>query len=151
MQYQFPRVRVTFDNESLDLSGECKNDLEKISDLNSINWFVKKYGMRCKLSCTLNWTEDWIITGTFYARRVQLGGRLYCLTSKEASGQSSVTERTAAFKAAASVSFSSAFANGSASASHERGGASKALENAADLNISVAWEGQGGDTLLSNK
>jgi hypothetical protein len=62
-----------------------------------------------------------------------------------------VTEKTAAFKAAASVSFSCAFASGSASASHEQGGASKALANAADLNISVAWEGQGGDTLLSNK
>ena len=90
-------------------------------------------------------------TGTFYARRVQLGGRLYCTNSKESTAQSSETDRTAAFKAAASASFSSAFATGSAGASHEQGKASKALDNAADLNISVAWEAQGGDTLLSNK
>jgi hypothetical protein len=61
MQYQFPRVRVTFDKESLDLSKECKNDLDKISDLNSIDSYVKKYGISCKFPCMLNWTEDWII------------------------------------------------------------------------------------------
>ncbi|EED21115.1 conserved hypothetical protein [Talaromyces stipitatus ATCC 10500] len=131
MTYNFPRVRMTFDSDSLDLSNECKKDLENISDINQIDRFVKKYG-------------------TFYSRRVQLGGRLYCSNAKESSGQASETERTAAFKAAASASFSSAFATGSASASYEQGGASKASEKAADLNISIEWQAQGGDTLLSN-
>jgi hypothetical protein len=89
--------------------------------------------------------------GIFYATRVQLGGRLSCSTTKEASGQSSEQERTSAFKAAASASFSSAFATGSASASHEQGAASKSLSKAADLDVSIVWEAQGGDTLLSNK
>lgn len=44
MQHQFPRVRVTFDNESIDLSKECKNDLANITDIASIDRFVNKYG-----------------------------------------------------------------------------------------------------------
>ncbi|KAK2782960.1 hypothetical protein FQN52_000512 [Onygenales sp. PD_12] len=131
MTYNFPRVSVLLDSGSLDLTDNCKNDLDNVTDPQSIDAFVTKYG-------------------TFYATRIQLGGRLFCTHSKESSGTASEADRTSAFKAAASASFSSPFATGSASASYEQGGATKSLDKAADLNVSIAWEGQGGDTLLSN-
>ncbi|KAK2803509.1 hypothetical protein FQN50_006944 [Emmonsiellopsis sp. PD_5] len=101
------------------------------------------------LKASAEFTIDYA-TGTFYATRIQLGGRLFCTHSKESSGTASEADRTSAFKAAASASFSAPFATGSAGASYEQGGATKSLDKAADLNVSISWEAQGGDTLLSN-
>ena len=82
---------------------------------------------------------------------MQLGGRLVSNTSTEITTKSSVEEAAEAFKIAGSASFSYSGVGASAGSSYESNEGQKEGSKSAKFNQSIAWEGQGGDTLLSNK
>lgn len=89
--------------------------------------------------------------GTFFATRVELGGRLHATEDSAALGNASVSEKSKAMKAAASLSFSSPWVQASATASSASSSASKSQNSDSSLNVGMMWEAKGGDTLLCNK
>ncbi|KAE8398376.1 hypothetical protein BDV37DRAFT_288579 [Aspergillus pseudonomiae] len=129
--YNFPRVILQLDEESLELTEECANDLAHVTDMASITSFKARYG-------------------TFFATRVELGGRLHATEDSAALGKTSVSEKSKAMKAAASLSFSSPWVQASASASSASSSANKTESSESSLNVSMTWEAKGGDTLLCN-
>ncbi|KAJ5955240.1 hypothetical protein N7501_009519 [Penicillium viridicatum] len=131
ISYNFPRVVLHLEVESLELSDECKESLLRVKSREDVFDFYKQFG-------------------SFFARRVELGGRLHSeQESSECSG-STVSQKSQSMKVAASASFSSSFAQASASASHERQSNSKDSNENSSLQSSITWEAQGGDTLLCN-
>ncbi|KNG87340.1 hypothetical protein ANOM_003946, partial [Aspergillus nomiae NRRL 13137] len=130
--YNFPRVVLQLDEESLELTEECANALPHVTDMASLTAFKARYG-------------------TFFATRVELGGRLHATEDSAALGNASVSEKSKAMKAAASLSFSSSWAQGSASTSSASSAAKKTEDRDSSLNVSMTWEAKGGDTLLCNK
>ncbi|OJJ78671.1 uncharacterized protein ASPGLDRAFT_86382 [Aspergillus glaucus CBS 516.65] len=129
--YNFPRVVVQLDEDSLELSEECAADLKHVKDKASVEAFRTKYG-------------------AFFASRVELGGRLHSSENSKALGSGSVEEKSKSMKVAASVSFSSPFVQAAASASYGNSSASKNENTSSSLNNSMTWEAKGGDTLLCN-
>ncbi|OGM48861.1 hypothetical protein ABOM_002985 [Aspergillus bombycis] len=130
--YNFPRVVLQLDDESLELTEECAKDLACVTDMASLTAFKARYG-------------------TFFATRIELGGRLHATEDSAALGKASVSEKSKAMKAAASLSFSSPWVQASASASSASSTANKAENSESSLNVSMTWEAKGGDTLLCNK
>lgn len=92
-----------------------------------------------------------ICLGTFFATRVELGGRLHATEDSAALGETTVSEKSKAMKASASLSFSSPWVQASASASHASSNAQNDDQSKSSLNMSMTWEAKGGDTLLCNK
>ncbi|OQE38085.1 hypothetical protein PENCOP_c009G01622 [Penicillium coprophilum] len=129
--YNFPRVVLQLDEESLELSDECAEALKHVKDQASIQAFKAKYG-------------------TFFATRIELGGRLHATEDSAALGTSSVSEKSKAMKVAASLSFSSPYVQASASASYGSSSANKKDNSESSLDVSMTWEAKGGDTLLCN-
>lgn len=44
--FQFPRVVLMLDEDSLELTRECEQDLKKVVDADTVKWFKAKYGRR---------------------------------------------------------------------------------------------------------
>ncbi|KAJ5400086.1 hypothetical protein N7465_010575 [Penicillium sp. CMV-2018d] len=130
--YNFPRVVLQLDEESLQPSDECAEALKHIKDKASVQAFKAKYG-------------------TFFATRIELGGRLHATEDSAALGTTSVSEKSKAMKVAASLSFSSPYVQASASASYGSSSANKNESSKGSLDVSMTWEAKGGDTLLCNK
>lgn len=42
--FQFPRVVVMLDEDSLELATDCKEDLKRVVDAHTVEWFKAKYG-----------------------------------------------------------------------------------------------------------
>ncbi|GFF52290.1 hypothetical protein IFM51744_07807 [Aspergillus udagawae] len=129
--YNFPRVVLELDGDSLDISDECKKDLENITTPEAVQFFRRKYG-------------------TFFASRVELGGRLHSSESSDSSAAGKVEERARALKISAAASFSSTYAQGSASGSKEDSSNHSSNNQNSSLSNNLAWEAKGGDTLLCN-
>ncbi|GAQ08538.1 hypothetical protein ALT_5859 [Aspergillus lentulus] len=129
--YNFPRVVLELDGESLDISDECKKDLENITTPEAVHFFRRKYG-------------------TFFASRVELGGRLHSSESSDSFAEGKVEERARALKISAAASFSSTYAQGSASGSYEDSSNHSSNRQNSSLSTNLAWEAKGGDTLLCN-
>ncbi|GIK02915.1 hypothetical protein Aspvir_006980 [Aspergillus viridinutans] len=129
--YNFPRVVLELDGDSLDISDECKKDLENISTPEHVQFFRRKYG-------------------TFFASRVELGGRLHSSESSDSSAEGKVEERARALKISAAASFSSTYVQGSASGSNEDSSNHSSNRQNSSLSNNLAWEAKGGDTLLCN-
>ncbi|CAI7625022.1 unnamed protein product [Penicillium pancosmium] len=129
--YNFPRVVLQLDEESLELTGECANSLEHVTDKESVAAFKARYG-------------------TFFATRVELGGRLHATEDSDALAEKTVSARSKAMKASASLSFSSPWVQGSASASHASANAQTDDKSKSSMNKNMTWEAKGGDTLLCN-
>ncbi|GFF56735.1 hypothetical protein IFM46972_10594 [Aspergillus udagawae] len=129
--YNFPRVVLELDGDSLDISDECKKDLENITTPEAVQFFRRKYG-------------------TFFASRVELGGRLHSSESSDSSAEGKVEERARALKISAAASFSSTYAQGSASGSYEDSSNHSSNRQNSSLSNNLAWEAKGGDTLLCN-
>ncbi|GAB1200393.1 hypothetical protein APSETT444_009765 [Aspergillus pseudonomiae] len=101
---QFPRVEVYLDQESLEVSAECKRDLDILRQMRTkeeLERFYKKYGH-------------------VFVPQVQLGGRLYSIESSQSFGSATKEQRTQMMKASASASFSGYGAKAEVSASHEK-------------------------------
>ncbi|GAB1196820.1 hypothetical protein APSETT444_006098 [Aspergillus pseudonomiae] len=148
--YNFPRVVLQLDEESLELTEECANDLAHVTDMASITAFKARYGIYYDI-LSLNVMSNERYLGTFFATRVELGGRLHATEDSAALGKTSVSEKSKAMKAAASLSFSSPWVQASASASSVSSSANKTESSESSLNVSMTWEAKGGDTLLCNK
>ncbi|RHZ50599.1 uncharacterized protein CDV56_104814 [Aspergillus thermomutatus] len=129
--YNFPRVVLELDGDSLDISDECKEDLETISTKEGVQFFRRKYG-------------------TFFASRVELGGRLHSSESSDSFAEGKVEERARALKISAAASFSSTYAQGSASGSYENSNNHSSNRQNSSLSNNLTWEAKGGDTLLCN-
>ncbi|EAW24712.1 uncharacterized protein NFIA_101960 [Aspergillus fischeri NRRL 181] len=129
--YNFPRVVLELDGDSLDISDECKKDLENISTPEAVQFFRRKYG-------------------TFFASRVELGGRLHSSESSDSFAEGKVEERARALKISAAASFSSTYVQGSASGSYEDSSNHSSNRQNSSLSTNLAWEAKGGDTLLCN-
>ncbi|KAF7176473.1 hypothetical protein CNMCM7691_002791 [Aspergillus felis] len=129
--YNFPRVVLELDGDSLDLSDECKEDLKSISTAEAVQFFRRKYG-------------------TFFASRVELGGRLHSSESSDSFAEGKVEERARALKISAAASFSSTYVQGSASGSYEDSSNHTSNRQNSSLSNNLAWEAKGGDTLLCN-
>ncbi|KAK7745272.1 hypothetical protein SLS53_002767 [Cytospora paraplurivora] len=129
--YNFPRVTVLLDGNSLELTMECQRDLAEIKDAESLTKFLDDYG-------------------EFFSARVQLGGRLFATEEvEESSSSSNKTEETKkAMKAAASASFGSFSA--SVSASHDENATAASSKAASNAASTLTWQARGGDTLLCN-
>lgn len=130
--FQFPRVILHMDHESLELSDECIKDIGKVKDVDSLVAFHHKYGH-------------------FFATRIELGGRLFSSEKFSSLSTAEKTKTANAMKIAASASFSSTYASGSASASNEDSSAGSDEKSNSSMQRSISWEAQGGDTLLANK
>ncbi|KAE8324704.1 hypothetical protein BDV39DRAFT_207618 [Aspergillus sergii] len=129
--YNFPRVVLQLDEESLQLSDECAEALKHVKDKASLQAFKDKYG-------------------TFFATRIELGGRLHATEDSTALAEEKVAEKSKAMKIAAGLSFSSPYVQASVSASSASSNASKDEKNNSSLNLGMTWEAKGGDTLLCN-
>ncbi|KAE8312361.1 hypothetical protein BDV41DRAFT_577777 [Aspergillus transmontanensis] len=129
--YNFPRVVVQLDEESLQLSDECAEALKHVKDKASLQAFKDKYG-------------------TFFATRIELGGRLHATEDSTALAKGEVAEKSKAMKIAAGLSFSSPYVQASVSASSASSNASRDETNKSSLNLGMTWEAKGGDTLLCN-
>ncbi|KAI9376157.1 hypothetical protein BJX61DRAFT_539169 [Aspergillus egyptiacus] len=127
----FPRVVVRLDPDTLVLSPECKEEIEKVKDIETLNSFYDKFGR-------------------FFAKKVTLGGRLHAEKELSSFSTASKEQKAEMMKAAASFSFSSAFVEASASASHEKGSQASKDTSESKLDSSLTWQAQGGDTLLCN-
>ncbi|KAI9041140.1 Membrane attack complex component/perforin [Aspergillus affinis] len=138
ISYNFPRVVVYLDKDSLELTDECKTDLRACVpagtaelDTEKVQELFKKYGH-------------------FLPTRVELGGRLHSTEQLTQDNKSDAASVSHALKVAASLSFSSPYVQASASASHEHLEESKSQAQASSLSKSICWEADGGDTLLCN-
>ncbi|CEO58383.1 hypothetical protein PMG11_03112 [Penicillium brasilianum] len=129
--YNFPRVVIHLDHHSLDLSNECKSDIENVKDVKTLIDFHHKYGH-------------------FFATRIELGGRLFSSEKFTTLGSASEAEATKAMKIAANVSFSSSYVAGSASFGKENQSNSGDSSSNKSMSSSVSWQAQGGNTLLCN-
>ncbi|KAE8413535.1 hypothetical protein BDV36DRAFT_304068 [Aspergillus pseudocaelatus] len=93
--YNFPRVIIDFDHQSLDLSNQCKADLKAVSTAADIESFKDKYGR-------------------LFAMRVQLGGRLHAAEESTARSSAERAEHAKSQRAAAALSFKSPYVQASA-------------------------------------
>ncbi|KAJ5242964.1 uncharacterized protein N7469_001291 [Penicillium citrinum] len=132
--YNFPRVIVHLDPQSVTLTTECRKDLQEV--INSQ-----------KTSMLLAFHQRY---GHFFATRVELGGRLFSSEKYEMLGTQDKTEASQAMKASAKASFSSSHIEASSKASHEDQDISKAEQKKRSLAGNVSWQAQGGNTLLCN-
>ncbi|UKZ48269.1 hypothetical protein TrVGV298_002492 [Trichoderma virens] len=129
--YNFPRVVIHLDHHSLELSAECKSDLDDVKDVDKLIDFHHKYGH-------------------FFATRIELGGRLFSSEKFSTLGSASEADATKAMKIAASASFSSSFVAGSASFGKEDQSRSASGSSNRNMSSSISWQAQGGNTLLCN-
>ncbi|KAK5996765.1 hypothetical protein PT974_02106 [Cladobotryum mycophilum] len=125
--YNFPRVTILLDEESLELTKECQIALGKVKDAASLTKFLEGYGK---------------------TTRVQLGGRLFATEEYEASSDTSMKALAKSMKASAAASFSGWGFSASASASHASGSGQVQSEAEARSSSALTWQANGGDTLL---
>ncbi|GAB1316555.1 MACPF domain-containing protein [Madurella fahalii] len=129
--YNFPRVVIYFDKWSVELTTQCAKELGDIESTQDLVEWHQKFGQ-------------------FFARRVELGGRLFSSESSSNISGASASEKANRMKIAASASFSSPFVQASASASHQTESTDKEAQAQSRLNKSISWRAQGGNTLLAN-
>ncbi|KAH8435132.1 uncharacterized protein LDX57_012761 [Aspergillus melleus] len=129
--YNFPRVIIDFDPSSLDLSEECKADLEGVNTAEAVEAFKNKYGR-------------------FFATRIELGGRLHSSEEIQSTDAAASAQQAKSMRAAAALSFSAPWAQASASASHNNSSSSSSESKESVSHSAISWEAQGGDTLQCN-
>ncbi|PLB43350.1 hypothetical protein P170DRAFT_481297 [Aspergillus steynii IBT 23096] len=129
--YNFPRVVIHLDESSLELTEECKADINTLGHKMSLTDFNEKYGH-------------------YFATRIELGGRLHSSEDCTKLQDSERTEKAKSMKAAASLSFSSPWVQASASANYGSASNNMTENKTSSMNMTMTWEAKGGDTLLCN-
>ncbi|KAK8081149.1 hypothetical protein PG997_008967 [Apiospora hydei] len=137
LAYNFPRVTVLLDEDSIELTRDCERELQKVVNLATLKTFLDKYGM-----C--------LFPGEFYSSRVQLGGRLFTSEEVTDSSEAATQALKKTMKVAASASFSGFGYGGSVSASQAETSGLNAANASASSRHSQTWQANGGDTLLCN-
>jgi MAC/Perforin domain len=133
--YEFPRVVLFLDENSLEPSPQCRKALEAVCadpSPEAVIQFMNRFGH-------------------VYPKEVHLGGRLQAMKSLETVSGTSVTEKVEALKLEASAQFNPGFGRGTGK--FQSANTDSMISN---LSISgssqmMAWEARGGDTTLSSK
>jgi hypothetical protein len=133
--YEFPRVRLFLDEESISLSSDCAAAIKNIRDTRSY-------------AALLDFYRDY---GHLYVTSVKLGGRLRATRFLSAEESNAMGSTENAWKASIAASFSvSLIASGSVKGQAENATAAENRRAASALNESVCWEANGGNTTLAN-
>lgn len=133
--YEFPRVVLYLDENSIEPSRPCKQALEVLRNdptVEAVLKFMDKFGH-------------------IYSREVALGGRLQCLRASQSVSGSTISEKKDNLRAEASAQFSAFGASAGLSANRARLDESMSDLSVSDTARSIAWEARGGDTTLSAK
>ncbi|EEP76024.1 predicted protein [Uncinocarpus reesii 1704] len=131
ISYNFPRVTLHLDRETLQVRKQCVDDLKGIDSHDKFARFHEKYGH-------------------IFPQKVLLGGCLYFQQYSDSFGEVSTEAKSKSLKAAASLSFSSPYVQAEVSASHANSESSTSGENKSDFRSSLTWHAHGGNTLLCN-
>ena len=132
--YEFPRVRLYLDEDSVSLSSDCANDIAKITSTKSyqaLKDFYRNYGH-------------------LFVTRLKLGGRLRATRFLSASEAKSMDSTQNAWKASIAASFSSGTTSGGVKASTEAASKNDQTSASTALHESICWEAHGGNTTLAN-
>ncbi|EWG41362.1 hypothetical protein FVEG_03497 [Fusarium verticillioides 7600] len=132
--YDFPRVRLFLDEDWISLSPDCTAALAGIKQIKSYKEVLEFYNA----------------FGHLFVTRTKLGGCLRAIQHLTQAQQSAMGSTEDEFKASLAASFSTATASGSASSVVEKGSSSESKSASSNMNSSIAWEAQGGDTTLGN-
>ncbi|GKU05131.1 membrane attack complex component perforin [Fusarium langsethiae] len=130
--YNFPRVTLSLDNDNLELTQECKNDLATIKTREDAGRFKRKFGC-------------------FFSTKVQLGGRLHSTQESTAVTGSSIGEKSKRLKITAAASFAGPAGEASAKGGYGEDSTRRNEPSTSTYDSHMAWEAKGGDTLLCNK
>ncbi|KAJ5108605.1 hypothetical protein N7456_005280 [Penicillium angulare] len=141
--YNFPRVILHLDSDTLDLTSNCKKALDNIISLRNDekvkNWQEKR--------ALINFYQKF---GQFFATNVELGGKLFSKEQFTSTDDASSMEKANAMKISAAISFSSPVVQASASYSQEKQSSSGQTNQSSNMNKALSWEAVGGDTTLCN-
>ena len=132
--YEFPRVRLYLDEESVSLSSDCANAITEIKSTKSyqaLKDFYSNYGH-------------------LFVTKVKLGGRLRATRFLSATEAESTYSTQNAWKASIAASFASATTSGDAKASTEAASQKENASASTALHESICWEAHGGNTTLAN-
>ncbi|KAF2176072.1 hypothetical protein K469DRAFT_761458 [Zopfia rhizophila CBS 207.26] len=132
--YEFPRVRLYLDNNSLSVSDDCAAALRNIKQTESYRDLVDFY-------------REY---GTVFVTQVKLGGRLRASRRVTAAQAKDMSTTASSWKASVSASFSGTSFSASAKFSTEQDHKSSDNSQSSNLDDAVAWVAQGGDTTLVN-
>ncbi|KAK6344287.1 hypothetical protein TWF696_007928 [Orbilia brochopaga] len=127
--YNFPRVGVELDSDSLELTDECKEDIYRITDQDGADRFYRKYG-------------------TIFATSFTLGGFLYStrdITTEEHSTLAQVKNKT---RLAAGISIQSPYGGGGGNYAKTNADGTTGGNASLHQDVRLAWNARGGDTLL---
>ncbi|KAJ6006297.1 hypothetical protein N7451_004241 [Penicillium sp. IBT 35674x] len=141
--YNFPRVVLHLDNDSLELTTSCKNALDKIKKLREDSE-VKSWQERKAL------IQFYQKFGHFFATNVELGGKLFSKEDFTSTDSAKTAEKSNAMKISAALSFSSPVVQASASYSQENQSSSGSSSQSSNMSKTLSWEAVGGDTTLCN-
>ncbi|KAJ5115002.1 hypothetical protein NUU61_000761 [Penicillium alfredii] len=132
--YEFPRVELILNEENLELSDECKEDVENLRNrrtLKELAHFEERYG-------------------NFFARSIHLGGKLISIEESDSVAGSSVEEKKKMLKAAASASMSGYGFQAEVNYSQTENSGTKTTSTEKKMTHSMSWSADGGDTTLCN-
>lgn len=132
--YEFPRVRLYLDNESIVLSDDCKAAIEKIRDQRNYHDLVEFYNHY----------------GTLFVTRVKLGGRLRATKLIDGSMAAARDSSENAWKTSIAASLSNPVFSASYDSKKEGASATDTQSQSTAMVESVCWEAHGGNTLLAN-
>ncbi|KAJ5691822.1 hypothetical protein N7462_001245 [Penicillium macrosclerotiorum] len=141
--YNFPRVVLHLDNDSLELTKSCKDALDNIIKLRRdpkvASWQERK--------ALIKFYQKF---GHFFATNVELGGKLFSKEEFSSSDVARTAEMTNAMKISAALSFSSPVVQASFNFSKETQSASSSSSQTSNMSKALSWEAVGGDTTLCN-
>jgi hypothetical protein len=128
-------VELILDEENLELSNECKADIQNLRDirtLQQLDHFEKRYGV-------------------IFARKVHLGGKLVSIDESDSVAGSTLSEKTQMLKAAAGVSVSGHGFQAEVNYSHTNNTGTQVTSTEKKMTHSMSWSAEGGETTLCNK
>ncbi|KAJ5275573.1 hypothetical protein N7505_004118 [Penicillium chrysogenum] len=141
--YNFPRVVLHLDNDTLELTKGCKEALDHIIKLREdpkvASWQERR--------AIIKFYQKF---GHFFATNVELGGKLFSKEEFSSSDVGKTAEKSNAMKISAALSFSSPVVQASASYSQESQSASGSASQTSNMSKALSWEAVGGDTTLCN-
>ncbi|WVN89333.1 uncharacterized protein L203_104555 [Cryptococcus depauperatus CBS 7841] len=132
--YDFPRVELILNEETLELSSECQADIYNLRHRRTpdeLRHFQKRYGI-------------------FFARSVHLGGKLVSIDESDSVAGSSMSEKTKMLKAAASASVSGHGFQAEVNYSNTENTGDKKTSTEKKMTHSMSWSAEGGETTLCN-
>ncbi|KAJ5908081.1 hypothetical protein N7495_000763 [Penicillium taxi] len=129
VSYNFPRVTVTFEPETIQLSSECRHDALNISNKQEKEDFFDKYGHA-------------------FASEISLGGRLQHTRKTAQSEKVQIEVIKERMQVVAGASFTAPYVGASAVYGHSEGTQSTDEVSKLNRSLAMSWTARGGDTTL---